>query len=161
MSVGLSSWGNRGMAMLQRIRNFLSRLVHRPADLFDIASGLGTTGFVVLAAWNYGNTDEVAPSMSFLDELAPTWVWMTVVLVAAVLQPIALHADDPLDPRHPIVQWRKWLRNILALIVGSWFAILYWSLWVRVGPHHIEALYLMVAGMNAYIVAHVLFRAHD
>jgi hypothetical protein len=32
---------------------------------------------------------------------------------------------------------------------------------LRLGVHHFLALYLLPVGMNAYIAAHVLFRARD
>ncbi|WP_424138685.1 hypothetical protein, partial [Roseomonas chloroacetimidivorans] len=80
------------MATIRRIRLWFSRLVHRPADLFDIASGLSTALFVALGAWNHSDPD-VAPSMSFIGDKAPWWVWFTVVGLAAICQPLALHLD--------------------------------------------------------------------
>jgi hypothetical protein len=148
------------MSAIHRIRLWFSRLVHKPADLFDIASGFATALFVVLAAWNHADP-QVSPSMSFIGDKAPWWLWFTVIGLAAACQPVALHLDDPDDPRHPLLQPAKWLRFILAGTIGCWFFILYWSMWLKLGPHHVEALYLMMVGMNAYIVAHVLFRARD
>jgi hypothetical protein len=146
------------MSAIRRIRTWLSRLVHRPADLFDIASGFSTVIFIALVAWNHDSA-QAAPSLSFLSDKAPSWIWLCVIGIAAALQPVALHLDDAGDTRHPLVQWSKWLRNILALVVGCFFFILLWSMAIKLGAHHFLALYLLPVGMNAYIVAHVLFRA--
>jgi hypothetical protein len=146
------------MSAIRRIRTWLGRLVHRPADLFDIASGLTTLLFVLVLAWNHDNS-ATPPSLSFLSDKAPSWLWLLVIGALAALQPVALHLDDPGDTRHPLLQWRKWLRNLLALCIGCWFLILTWSMAARLGLHHFEVLYALLVGMNAYIVAHVLFRA--
>jgi hypothetical protein len=66
------------MSAIRRIRRWFSLLVHRPADLFDIASGFATALFVLLGAWNH-NDPQVSPSMSFIGDKAPWWLWFSVI----------------------------------------------------------------------------------
>lgn len=149
------------MNLFAKIRVWLGQLVQRPSDLFDIACGAASLYFVGTVCWNHFFTDEAmenVPSMSFLLDVAPLNVWLTVMGLAALGQPLALYFDNPNDFRHPIVQPMKWVRNLLACVLGSWFAILYISSWAASGPNHIQPLYALVLGMDAYIIAHVLFR---
>jgi hypothetical protein len=148
------------MTAIRRIRVWWNRLVYRKADLLEIFSGATTSMFIAIVWFKHGQADLI-PSMSLLAQTAPDEVWFTVFGILAVLQPVALHWDDPTDPRHPIAQPTKWLRALTAGGVGVWYAILFTSMWSKIGVSHVHAMYGMVLFMNGYIVAHVMFRTRD
>jgi hypothetical protein len=148
------------MTAIRRLFGWWNRLVYRKADLLEIFSG-GFTLLFILIVWLKHGKAELLPSMSRLGQVAPDEVWFSVFGAFALLQPLALHWDDPLDPRHPIVQPTKWLRTLAAGAVGAWYAILFTSMWSKIGVSPVHAMYGMVLVMNGYIVAHVMFRARD
>ena len=147
---------------LGRVRSWLGRLVYRLPDLFDIASGLVTPAFVLLAAWNISRNSlsgsDLGPSLSFLPAVAPLWFWLTLVGVAGAMQPVILWLDNPHDLRPPVFQWTKLARVALSSIVGCFFFILTWSLALLKGLHQVMALYGLMMGMSWYITSHVLTR---
>jgi hypothetical protein len=148
------------MTALRRLGRWFARLVHRPAELFEVASSCGTIGLVGIALVNHGNP-RVVPSLSLLAEIVPEPVWLLGAGAAALLQLFALHMDDPEDQRHPFLQPQKWVRSGAAAVNCTWYLILIWAVGISVGLNHVQAMYAMAAGMNLYIVAHVLVRVRE
>lgn len=148
------------MRPIRILRQWLGRLVHRPAELFEVAVSSGTLGIVGIDLINYGNP-RVIPSTELLRDLAPELVWLGIVGAFAGLQLLALHLDDPGDERHPFLQSTKWLRMLAAGGLLIWYCILIWAVGITTGLARFQAMYGMAAGMCLYVVAHVLFRPVD
>jgi hypothetical protein len=145
------------LAPFRRLRDWLGRLVNRPADLLEVFSGCGTIGIVIVDLINYGRNRPV-PSTVLLSDIMPEMFWLVVSGGFAALQLLALHLDDADDQRHPFLQPTKWLRMMAAGALLIWFLILVWAVGITVGLSRFQVLYGWAAGMNLYIVAHVLFR---
>ncbi|ONG56958.1 hypothetical protein BKE38_05025 [Pseudoroseomonas deserti] len=140
-----------------RIGQWISRIVHRRADLLEVFSGCGTVGLAAIALINHSN-GKSAPSMDLLSQSVSEPMTLCLVGALAALQPWALHLDDPRDHRHPFEQPKKWLRALTAGTMVIWYLTLAWAVGLSTGLSQVQAMYGMASGMNLYILAHVLTR---
>jgi hypothetical protein len=145
------------MSAIRRISSWLRQLVAHTAYLLEVFVSCGTLGMVFIDLYNYGNPRAV-PSTSLLIDVLPELTWLAVVGMFAVLQLLAVRLDDPHDLRHPFVQPTKWMRLAAAGALLSWYLVLVYAVGITIGVSRFQAMYGMAAGMNMYIVAHVLFR---
>lgn len=130
--------------LAERIR----AIFHRQPWVAEFGAGWAGLAWITLVHLR-GQSGVLPPSFESLGGAAALWIWYSIAFVGLWMQITGLLIAN------------RWLRWSAAVLLSGWWLTVAWALilapWGSWLPNPTVALYLMLAGFNAYAVVHLLW----
>jgi len=133
------------ISTLEKIRNGLTRLFFRPPSVGEFITCLGGMGYIILALC--GDESTLPKSIVQLSAFGKSpEFWYGLGFLGLTLQ------------MYGLVMNQKWVRWVGAVFVASWWLNVALALIAVAGLVSFVPIYLSLVCLNAYVVAHLLWR---